>query len=115
MKDYPGCLYSRSQAPLRVGSPGRMACACVLHAVVPVFIRRVTARFRSKGSNGSNSHPKAGSSWPMACPYYVRAFAVTASEGRDNNLKVFQDFYLQAKTRIWPLLSDLPGSGVAYS
>jgi hypothetical protein len=34
-----------------------------------VFIRRVTARYRSKGYNGSNSHPKAGLSWRMAYPY----------------------------------------------
>ena len=29
---------------------------------------KVTARYRSKSYNGSNSHPKAGLSWPMAYP-----------------------------------------------
>ena len=29
---------------------------------------RDTARYRTKGSNGSNSHPKAGWSWPMSYP-----------------------------------------------
>ena len=41
-----------------------------LHAIpIRVFIRRDTARYRTKGYNGSNSHPKAGLSWPMAYPY----------------------------------------------
>ena len=30
---------------------------------------KVTARYRSKGYNGSNSHPRAGLSWPLAYPY----------------------------------------------
>ena len=46
--------------------PRRHLC---MMSIDHVFLRRVTARFRSKGSNGSNSHPKAGSSWSMACPY----------------------------------------------
>ena len=45
---------------------------CAVMQSILVFIRRVTARYRSKGSNGSKSHPKAGSSWPMACPYTHR-------------------------------------------
>jgi hypothetical protein len=52
-----------------VGIPGRHGPShlCIMQSIL-VFIRRVTARYRSKGSNGSKSHPKAGSSWPMAYP-----------------------------------------------
>jgi len=42
---------------------------CKHAIVILVFIRRDTARYRTKGYNGSNSHPKAGLSWPMAYPY----------------------------------------------
>jgi len=41
---------------------------CAMMQSIPVFIRRVTARYTRKGSNGSKSHPKAGLSWPMASP-----------------------------------------------
>ena len=41
---------------------------CKHAIVILVFIRRDTARYRTKGYNGSNSHPKAGLSWPMAYP-----------------------------------------------
>ena len=42
---------------------------CAACNSIPVFVRRDTARYRTKGYNGSNSHPKAGLSWPMAYPY----------------------------------------------
>ena len=35
---------------------------------LPNIEPKVTARYRSKGYNGSNSHPKAGLSWPLAYP-----------------------------------------------
>jgi hypothetical protein len=54
------------------------ASACVRHAnsdpcisseeTLPDIEPKVTARYRSKGYNGSNSHPKAGLSWPLAYP-----------------------------------------------
>ena len=55
-----------------VGIPGRHGpLTCVLHVAIRslYFIRRDTARYRAKGSNGSNSHPKACLSWPMSYPY----------------------------------------------
>jgi hypothetical protein len=50
--------------------PGRMAIACCSHTFLScIFLRRDTAQSRTKGSNGSNSHPKAGLSWPMSFPF----------------------------------------------
>jgi len=59
-----------SEAPLYVEIRGRMARRiCAMMQLILVFIRRDTARYRTKGYNGSNSHPKAGLSWPMSYPY----------------------------------------------
>ena len=46
--------------------PGNMCAACYNRSL---YSSEETLLDRSKGSNGSNSHPKAGLSWPMAYPY----------------------------------------------
>jgi len=51
------------------GSQAAMARRiCAMMQSILYFIRRGIARYRTKGSNGSKAHPKAGSSWPMAYP-----------------------------------------------
>ena len=70
-------VVSKSVAGLMWGSRAGMARlhVCGMQLSILVFIRRDTARYRSKGYNGSNSHPKAGLSWPMAYPYLMVARA----------------------------------------
>jgi len=61
----PGLAGLRPHWGSRGAMPRRHLC---MMSIDPVFLRRVTARNRTKGSNGSNAHPKAGSSWPMSYP-----------------------------------------------
>ena len=62
----------------RAGMARRMCASMQFRPVysseetLPDIEPKVTARYRSKGYNGSNSHPKAGLSWPLAYPYRVR-------------------------------------------
>ena len=66
----------REASPLwgsRAGMARRHVCGML--QLILVFIRRDTGRYRSKGYNGSNSHPKAGLSWPILSLYISLALS----------------------------------------
>ena len=54
------CLYCRVQMLLHAKIAREL--------LLSVLRTPDTARYGTKGSNGSNSHPKAGLSWPMSYP-----------------------------------------------
>ena len=99
----------------RAGMARRMCASMKFRSVysseesLPDIGAKVTARYRSKGYNGSNSHPKAGLSWPMAYPYSPMLPSVLAVV----NVEGAQTGTTTDPLRIHPTPTALPRSYIA--